>query len=191
MIRWATVLCRTPWQDTSETYPLDAFGRTRSRHSASAPRGTAPRSRVPDAYARSERGSYVIGRERVLPPVLRGISKRVCRHTSQSCCPWNVRFATELRQDAFRPREVLAGKDARQLARELLQITQEEFSRAFKSSPMKRAKLRGLKRNAAVVLGNIGDTTDVPVLTTALRDDEPLVTQHATWALSRIRERAR
>jgi epoxyqueuosine reductase QueG len=33
-------------------------------------------------------------------------------------------------------------------------MSQEEFSRAFKGSPMKRAKLRGLQRNAAVVLGN-------------------------------------
>ena len=34
-------------------------------------------------------------------------------------------------------------------------MTPEEFSVAFKGSPMKRAKLRGLKRNAAVVLGNV------------------------------------
>ena len=58
------------------------------------------------------------------------------------------------RSPPFAPREVLAGKDARQLARELLAMSQEEFSAAFKGSPMKRAKLRGLKRNAAVVLGN-------------------------------------
>ena len=55
----------------------------------------------------------------------------------------------------FAPREFLAGKDARTLARELLAMTQEEFSAAFRGSPMKRAKLRGLQRNAAVVLGNI------------------------------------
>jgi hypothetical protein len=36
---------------------------------------------------------------------------------------------------------------------------------AFKGSPMKRAKLRGLKRNATVVLGNVGDADDVDVLT--------------------------
>jgi len=34
-------------------------------------------------------------------------------------------------------------------------MTQEEFSAAFKDSPMKRAKLRGLKRNASVVLDNM------------------------------------
>ena len=33
-------------------------------------------------------------------------------------------------------------------------MTHEEFEPRFKGSPMKRAKLRGLKRNAAVVSGN-------------------------------------
>ena len=41
----------------------------------------------------------------------------------------------------------------------------------------------GLKRNAAVVLGNIGDERDVEVLTRALDDEEPLVREHAAWAL--------
>jgi epoxyqueuosine reductase len=62
----------------------------------------------------------------------------------------------------YAAREVLGGKDARTLARELLGMTQPEFSAAFRGSPMKRAKLRGLKRNAAVVLGNVG-SADVAV----------------------------
>ncbi len=74
----------------------------------------------------------------------------------QDVCPWNVSFARELKEPAFAPREAIAGKDARTLARELLAMSQEEFSRAFTGSPMKRAKLAGLKRNAAVVLDNIG-----------------------------------
>ncbi|MHB1224118.1 MAG: tRNA epoxyqueuosine(34) reductase QueG [Gemmatimonadaceae bacterium] len=104
----------------------------------------------------------------------------------QSCCPWNVRFSQELKEPAFAAREVLGGKDARTLARELLAMSQEEFSAAFKGSPMKRAKLRGLKRNAAVVLGNVGTAKDVDVLTCALDDPEPLVREHAAWALGRI-----
>jgi epoxyqueuosine reductase len=104
----------------------------------------------------------------------------------QSVCPWNIRFAQDLKEPAFAPREALAGKDARTLARELLGMTQEEFSRAFKGSPMKRAKLRGLKRNAAVVLGNVGTFEDAPVLEQALDDPEPLVREHAAWALGRI-----
>jgi epoxyqueuosine reductase len=51
---------------------------------------------------------------------------------------------------------VIAGKDAHTLARDLLEMSQEDFNRTFKGSPMKRATLRGLKRNAAVVLGNVG-----------------------------------
>ena len=44
----------------------------------------------------------------------------------------------------------------RELAREILAMSDEDFRKAFTGSPMKRAKLRGLKRNAAVVLGNVG-----------------------------------
>ena len=115
-----------------------------------------------------------------------GISKRVYRHISQEVCPYNVKFAQELKEPAFAPREVLAGKDARQLARELIEMSQEQFSASFKGSPMKRAKLRGLKRNAAVVLGNVGTADDVDVLTRALDADEPLVREHAARAISRL-----
>ncbi len=108
----------------------------------------------------------------------------------QSVCPWNARFAEALPGDSpFAPREALAGRDARTLARELLGMSQEEFSRAFKGSPVKRAKLRGLKRNAAVVLGNTGTMEDVPALRQALDDPEPLVREHAAWALAKIAAR--
>jgi epoxyqueuosine reductase len=66
-------------------------------------------------------------------------------------------------------------------------MSQDEFSRAFKSSPMKRAKLRGLKRNAAVVLGNAGHVEDADVLARALDDAEPVVREQAAWALARLR----
>jgi epoxyqueuosine reductase len=106
----------------------------------------------------------------------------------QEVCPWNVRFSQALKEPGFAPREVLASKDARTLARELLSMSQAEFSASFKGSPMKRAKLRGLKRNAAVVLGNVGTPEDVDVLTRALDDEEPLVREHAAWSLERLRD---
>jgi epoxyqueuosine reductase len=77
-------------------------------------------------------------------------------------CPWNQKFALPLREEAFRPRPAIAGKDARALARELLAMSDEDFKIAFKDSPMKRAKLRGLQRNATVVLGNLASAGDVP-----------------------------
>ena len=50
------------------------------------------------------------------------------------------------------------------LSRELLAMSQAEFSAAFKGSPLKRAKRRRLARNAAVALGNAGSADDVPAL---------------------------
>jgi epoxyqueuosine reductase len=104
----------------------------------------------------------------------------------QEVCPYNHKFARELSEPALAPRSALSGKDARSLAVELLAMSQSEFSAAFRGSPMKRAKLRGLKRNSAVVLGNIGSPDDIPALAAALSDSEPLVRAHAAWALGRI-----
>ena len=88
-------------------------------------------------------------------------------------------------EPAFAARQVLADQDARPLARDSLQMTQEEFSAALEGSPMKRAKRRGLTRSAAAVLGNVGTSEDVHALTRALHDPEPLVREHAAWALAR------
>jgi epoxyqueuosine reductase len=104
----------------------------------------------------------------------------------QEVCPYNHKFSRELSEPSFAPRSALSGRDTRTLARELLALSQSEFSAAFKGSPMKRAKLRGLKRNAAVVLGNLASADDVPSLASALSDSEPLVREHAAWALGRI-----
>jgi hypothetical protein len=48
-------------------------------------------------------------------------------------CPWNVRFAKSLPDESpFAAREVLARRDARQLVRELLVMSPETFSAAFR-----------------------------------------------------------
>ena len=49
----------------------------------------------------------------------------------------------------------------------MLALDQETFSAAFRKSSMKRAKLRGMQRNAAVALGNMGTPDDAAVLTRA------------------------
>jgi epoxyqueuosine reductase len=103
----------------------------------------------------------------------------------QDVCPWNVRFSQDLREPAFRHRKVLDG-DAREVATRILAMDDEAFRREFKGSAMKRAKRRGLARNAATVLGNVGTRADVDVLVHALEDPEPLVAEHATWALEQI-----
>lgn len=107
----------------------------------------------------------------------------------QDVCPWNERFSRALADDSpFTARTTLDTHDPRALAGELLGMSDEQFKATFAGSPMKRAKLRGLKRNAAVVLGNIGTEDDAPALEQML-DAEPLVAAHAAWALRRIRER--
>lgn len=103
----------------------------------------------------------------------------------QDVCPWNVRFSQELREPAFRQREVLDGA-ARAVATRILAMDDEAFRLEFKGSAMKRAKRRGLARNAATVLGNIGTGDDEDILVHALDDPEPLVAEHATWALEQI-----
>jgi epoxyqueuosine reductase len=66
-----------------------------------------------------------------------------------------VSIRTRNREPAFQPR-ALNTQAAGALARELLTVSQSEFSARLKDSAMKRAKRRGLARDAAVVLGNIG-----------------------------------
>ena len=66
-----------------------------------------------------------------------------------------MKFSQELAEDSpFRAREFIAGKDSVTLASDILALDQEQFSAAFRQSPMKRAKLAGLRRNATVVLIN-------------------------------------
>ena len=97
----------------------------------------------------------------------------------QDVCPWNRR-APETREPAFLPRpNTLSLVD-------LMRMTPEDFRTQFKNSPIKRSKRRGFLRNVAVALGNSGDPRAVPALVDALGDEEPLVREHAAWALGRL-----
>jgi len=69
---------------------------------------------------------------------------------------------------------------------ELLEITEEEFREKFRHSPVKRTKWAGIRRNAAVALGNIADPASVPALIRALNSEPALVRGHTAWALGRI-----
>ncbi len=66
-----------------------------------------------------------------------------------------MKFSQQLAEDSpFQARVFIDGKDAMTLATDILALDQEQFSASFRKSPMKRAKLTGLQRNAAVVLTN-------------------------------------
>jgi epoxyqueuosine reductase len=100
-------------------------------------------------------------------------------------CPWN-RFAQTTREARFLAPEDTSSRDR---LHELLEITPHEFKRRFAKSPILRVKRRGLVRNVCVVLGNIGTAEDLPALRRAEEHDEPLVREHAAWAVRRIEER--
>lgn len=100
----------------------------------------------------------------------------------QDVCPWTIKHGRVTKDPALAPKP---DRDRPALA-DLLRLDQAGFSERFRKSPIKRTKRRGLLRNAAVALGNVGTRSDVPVLSDALRDPEPLVRAHAAWALGRI-----
>lgn len=100
----------------------------------------------------------------------------------QAVCPHNVRTAAA-RHPELAPRPETG---ARPDLIPLLNISEAEFRRRFRGSPVKRTKRRGLRRNVAVALGNAGDPAAVPALGKALNDTDALVRAHAAWALGRI-----
>lgn len=63
--------------------------------------------------------------------------------TCQDVCPWN-RFQTPTQEEAFMPRN----NETRLMFQRIETYSQEEFSRRFRKSPLKRTKLAGLRRNA-------------------------------------------
>ena len=99
----------------------------------------------------------------------------------QDVCPVN-RKARPGGEAAFRQRGDFAAPELIPL----LELDEQGFRERFRGSPMKRAKLSGLKRNACVALGNLGDAAAVPALAMALAGGDALVRSHAAWALGRI-----
>jgi len=83
----------------------------------------------------------------------------------QDVCPWNHKFASELGDPALEPRAANVDPDPEQLAA----LTDEEFRSRFAHSPIKRAKRRGLVRNALIALRNRRGEVVPPALTTEAR----------------------
>jgi epoxyqueuosine reductase len=65
-------------------------------------------------------------------------------------------------------------------------MQQEEFREVFRGSPIRRAKLSGLRRNAVIAMGNSGDQKFLPTLKKLAEDSDPVVAEHATWALKHL-----
>jgi epoxyqueuosine reductase len=99
-------------------------------------------------------------------------------------CPWN-RFAHEGSLMRSHRRYDLATPDLIGL----LALDNASFKRRFAGTPILRAKRRGLLRNVCVALGNVGNAESLPHLGKAVHDPEPLIAEHASWAIQEIEAR--
>jgi epoxyqueuosine reductase len=122
----------------------------------------------------------------------------------QDVCPWN-RKSPVTGLAAFQPRSTGTDSEngnekmenrATLFAPELewlASLSQEDFSRIFRGSAVKRAKWRGLVRNACVALGNsrmargsVAHKRIVALLERLATSDELLIAEHARWAMERL-----
>ena len=105
----------------------------------------------------------------------------------QEVCPYVRRYSTPAREKAFYPADI---ERAAPRLLDVLALDRNGFNARYKSapSPVARAKRRGLLRNACVAAGNWGSHDALPALETLLSDDEPLIREHAAWAIMRIKE---
>lgn len=66
----------------------------------------------------------------------------------QDVCPWNEKFSTATNETGFQPRQW----NKAPVLETWKEMTQEEFSKKFKGSPIKRTKREGLTRNVRIAL---------------------------------------
>jgi len=122
----------------------------------------------------------------------------------QDVCPWN-RKSPVTTLAAFQPRRIEPQSENGKQKMEngatlfapelewLASLTQEEFSRIFRGSAVKRAKWRGVVRNACVALGNSRTARGsdahgriVALLERLAVSDDTLIAEHARWAMERL-----
>ena len=96
-------------------------------------------------------------------------------------CPWN-RFARAGALMRPHRRPDLGQPDLL----DLLALDDAGFKARFGGTPLARVKRRGLLRNVCVALGNAGDAAALPALANAASSTDPLVAEHASWAIARI-----
>lgn len=100
----------------------------------------------------------------------------------QDVCPWN-RKAPASAEPELQPRPELVNPALEWLA----ELTAEQFAETFRGSPVRRAKLSGLRRNAIVAMGNSGEAKFAGTLKKLSSDPDPVVAEQASWALKKIK----
>jgi epoxyqueuosine reductase len=99
-------------------------------------------------------------------------------------CPWN-RFAREGQLMKSHARPELDEPDLIVF----LELNEAGFKKKFAGTPIERTKRRGLLRNVCVALGNVGNASALGALDKAKGDAEPLIGEHAAWAIQEIQQR--
>jgi epoxyqueuosine reductase len=132
--------------------------------------------------------SYLTIEQRgAIPEELRpGIGRQVfgC-DICQDVCPWNTKAPVGAEP------ELAARKELVNPALEwLLALGPEEFRETFRKSPVKRAKLSGLRRNVVTAMGNSGRLEFRATLRKLADDEDAAIAEHARWALRRLEQAA-
>ena len=99
----------------------------------------------------------------------------------QDVCPWN-RKAPASAAPEFEPRSGLVNPALAWLA----EMSAEEFREAFRGSPIRRTKHSGLRRNAAIAMGNSGNKEFLPLLDRLAADEDQTISESAQWAKARL-----
>lgn len=99
----------------------------------------------------------------------------------QDVCPWNTKAPTSSAAP-FQPQPDLNPADC--IA--ILEMTREQFDARFAKTPLERPGYEGLRRNAAIVLGNRGDQASVAPLIKAMNDESAVIRGTAAWSLSEL-----
>ena len=98
-------------------------------------------------------------------------------------CPWN-RFA---KSASLMKKHVRPDLELPDLI-EFLSLDETQFRTRFRNTPLFRTKRRGVLRNVCVALGNVGNIEALPALEKAATDHEPLIAEHAEWAIAKIKQ---
>ena len=106
----------------------------------------------------------------------------------QEVCPWNLRERRPVPTDRLGLRARLAARSAwlRPSLVWILGLTEEAWRGVTRGTALRRTKYRGLLRNALVAAGNSGDRGLVPLVRRHAEGPDPLLAEHARWALERL-----
>lgn len=100
----------------------------------------------------------------------------------QDVCPWNGK-APHSTVEELAPRPFNRAPDLKELSR----LSEEQFRERFQKSPIKRTKWRGFLRNVCIAMGNSKDPSMLEDLKRLASSADPLVREHARWAIGTIR----